>query len=307
VVTALGVAGCGQATDTPRATSTATPVATATPNTTITITSPRGGASVKAGRPLAVSGRATPGTTVLLDAGCAAPGCQAVARAGASGSWRGTLRPRAARTTISASTVSSGPLDRVRIAVTRAERAQPPPVREAEPSFTAAPRPTRVVLIGDSLGVGIELYLRELLRGYTLTMDDDVGRPLSVGMQVLAGTDVRSQPTVLALSLFTNDGPGNVDALEAAVRRTVDSVGPNGCAVWATIVRPPLGGVSYDAANARLQALEAELSPRMILVPWAETIAGDGSLMGADGVHPTPDGYRARAALYAQAIQSCSG
>jgi lysophospholipase L1-like esterase len=29
--------------------------------------------------------------------------------------------------------------------------------------------------------------------------------------------------------------------------------------------------------------------------------------MGADGVHPTPDGYRARAALYAQAIQSCSG
>jgi hypothetical protein len=244
---------------------------------------------------------------VLLDAGCGSAGCQAVARAGAHGRWTGTLRPRAARTTIAASTVSSDPLDRVRISVTRPTRARPHPVHEAEPEITAAPRPTRVVLIGDSLAVGIETYLPPLLRGYTLSADDHVGRPLGEGMTILAGTDVRSRPTVLAISLFTNNDPRDLDTLEAAVRKTVDAVGPDGCAVWATIVRPPVGGVSYRGANERLQALEAELSPHLILVPWAETIAAQPSLIGSDGVHPNPDGYRVRAALYAEAIQSCGG
>jgi hypothetical protein len=307
MVAVVAVAGCGHATDTPRATSSPTPVHTAAPRTTITITSPKPGTHVKAGRPLHVAGRATPGTTVLLDAGCGSPGCQVVARASSGGRWTGTLRPRLAHTTIAASTATSDPLDRVSIRVARPAHGQPPPIGEAEPEITSAPRPTHVVLIGDSLGVGIEAYLPPLLRGYTVAMDDHVGRPMGDGMAILSRTDVRSQPTVLAISLFTNDDPRNVDTLEAAVRRTVDAVGSAGCAVWATIVRPPYGGVSYAAANARLEALAAELSPHLIIVPWAETIHADPGLLGSDGVHPNPDGYRARAALYAEAIQSCGG
>jgi hypothetical protein len=163
------------------------------------------------------------------------------------------------------------------------------------------------VLIGDSLAVGIRSLLPGLLRGYSVTANALTGRPLAAGMQIVANTDLRSQPTVLALSLFTNDDPRNVDALEAAVRSSVAAVGPDGCAVWATIARPPYGGVSYRAANARLASLEAELSPHLILVPWAETVSAEPGLLAGDGVHGSPAGYQARAALYAQAIQSCGG
>ncbi len=116
--------------------------------------------------------------------------------------------------------------------------------------------------------------------------------------------DLQSEPTVLAVSLFTNDDPSAVDALEEAVRTSVDAVAPDGCAVWATIVRPPLGGVSYRAANARLLALDAELED-LVVVPWAEQVAASPDLLAADGVHGTPAGYQARAALYAEAIRSC--
>ncbi len=301
------VAGCGNGTDTPRATETPSPRPSATPSATtaITISSPRAGARVKAGRTLAVTGRADPGTTVLLDAGCAAAGCQAVARANAAGRWRGTLRPRAARTTIAVSTVTSDPLDRVRIRVVATAAVTPIP--ESEPQSTPAPRPTRVVVVGDSLTVGIETLLPALLDGYTVSIDARNGRPLAEGMAIIERIDVSSQPTVLAVGLFTNDDPHNVDLLEAAVRRTVDAVGPGGCAVWATIARPPYLGATYRAANARLAALEAELSPRLILVPWVETVRASPSLMGDDAIHPTPEGYQARAALYANAARSCGG
>ena len=312
-VLALGVVlvgGCGHASNTPTATSTPTARPTSTPHArvTISITAPRAGTRVKAGRSLTVAGRATPGTTVVLDAGCAPAGCHALARASARGRWRATLRPRAAHTTVRVSTLTSGTLASVRVAVAHerpAAATHPGTVSEAEPQVTPRPRPTRAVLIGDSLAVGIEQLLPPLLHGYSFTVNARTGRPMGEGMGIEAQTDVRG--AVLAISLFTNDDPSHVDELEAAVRKTVADVGPNGCAVWATIVRPPLNGVSYDAANQRLEALEAELSPRLILVPWAQTIAATPKLIGADGVHPTPDGYQARAALYAQAIESCGG
>ncbi len=245
---------------------------------------------------------------MLVSAGCAAAGCQTIARAGDDGRWHARLRPRDARTTIEASTPSGEQSDRVKLTVripTRQKGQTLSSRPEAEPTVTARPRPTRVVVVGDSLAVGIKSLLPGMLSGYRVSVDARTGRPLTEGMQIIGGQDVGG--TVLAVSLFTNDDPGAVDALEAAVRRTVDAVGPNGCAVWATIVRPPYNGVSYKAANARLVALESELSPRLILAPWAETVASQPSLVAGDGVHGTPAGYRARASLYAQAIRSCGG
>jgi hypothetical protein len=111
----------------------------------------------------------------------------------------------------------------------------------------------------------------------------------------------RGNAAVSAFSLFTNDGPTNTSALEAAVRESASG----GCAVWATIVRPPQGGTSYKAANQVLERLAQELPGRVVVVPWAATVAANPGLVGSDGVHATTQGYQQRAQLYAQAIQSC--
>jgi hypothetical protein len=298
VLAGVLVAGCGQAADKPeeKAPPELTPVARAT---RITIVTPRAGAEVRFRRPLRVMGRATPGTTVLVSA-CVEAGCSAVARAGADGRWSVTVRPREAHTRIAAGTAGDESVDSVRIRVVRPKPAAPPP-GEAEPEFTVRPPASRVVVVGDSLAVGMRDILPSVLPGYRVSVDALTGRPLAAGMQIAARSDLDG--AVLAISLFTNDDPSHVDELEAAVRTSVREAR---CAVWATIVRPPYQGVSYRAANARLQALAAELGPRLQLVPWAETVAAHPELLAPDGVHATPAGYHRRAELFADAVANCA-
>ena len=307
---ALTLSACGQAQPPREAVApTPTPSPSATPEPApqvrIAITSPEAGETV--GMRAAVAGEATPGTTVLLDGGCFESGCQAIARADRRGRWDAELRLAPGAATIEAATAAADERDTVRVTV-RAPRRRPAPAPrpEAEPDVTAAPRPDRVVVVGDSLAVGIEPLLPALLPGADVSVDALTSRPLAAGMDIIASMDLRSEPTALAVSLFTNDDPRNVDALEAAVRATVDAVAPDGCAIWATIVRPPYAGVSYRAANARLVALDAELED-LEVVPWAEQVAASPELLAGDGVHATPQGYQARAALYAEAIQACGG
>jgi hypothetical protein len=162
-----------------------------------------------------------------------------------------------------------------------------------------------LTVIGDSLAVGIRPLLPGLLPGWRVSVDGRVSRPLAEGMGVLSGTSIPSDGSmVVAMSLFTNDDPTHTAQLQAAVKESLDRVGPNGCVVWATIARPPVNGVSYDAANDLLRRL-ARSDSRLRIVPWAEQTAARPSLLGPDGVHPTPAGYQLRARLYAQAVQSC--
>ncbi len=156
-----------------------------------------------------------------------------------------------------------------------------------------------MLLIGDSLGLGIQPYLSGLLPGWSVTSDSRTGRPLAEGMDRWRAE--RGDAAVSAFSLFTNDAPTSTSALESAVRESA----ADGCAVWATIVRPPQGGVSYARANTVLQRLAQELPGRVVVVPWAQTVRDNPSFVGSDGVHATTAGYQARAQLYASAIQSC--
>jgi len=162
-----------------------------------------------------------------------------------------------------------------------------------------------LVLIGDSLAVGVRSLLPGLLPGWQVSVDGRVSRPLAEGLSILRSASIPSDgSTVLAISLFTNDDPSHTAQLRTAVQQTLDRVGSNGCVVWATIARPPVNGVSYDAANSLLRRM-AQSDSRLRIVPWAEQTAARPSLLGPDGVHPTPAGYQLRARLYAQAAQSC--
>jgi hypothetical protein len=286
--------------------------------------------------PVTVSGHADALQVVRVDGRCAARSCTKFAYTGAEGRWSARLNlvvpPRTRRWTVTADyAVSPAPATAAKLELAvRATKARPrsrarrrsasereggattPTQPPANPSTPATPAPApssgaggTLVLVGDSLAVGVRDLLPSALPNWRVQVLARTGRPLAEGMGVVSGLDLKtSPPPVLAISLFTNDDPAHTSALEAAVRRTLALVGPRGCAIWATIVRPPVNGVSYRAANALLARLAAD-DPRLRLVPWAEQVAANRELVGADGVHATPAGYQLRAQLYAQAAQAC--
>jgi hypothetical protein len=265
-----------------------------------------------------VRGRARPGSTVVLSASCVPRPCTARAAADARGRWsapvelrtRGegrfvTIDVSAQAGTAAVATVELVGSRRARSALRRdAARARVTPrSRASRRSAPALPRD--VLLIGDSLAVGMAAALRVALPGWSVRVDARTSRPLAEGMRILGGR--REAPAILAFSLFTNDDPRGTDALASAVRAT--AARPGGCAIWATIAAPPVKGVGYGAANELLRSLAGDpaLALSLQVVDWSALVAGSPSLIADDGVHATPAGYRVRARLYADAIQACAG
>jgi hypothetical protein len=287
-----------------------------------------------------VSGTADPGAEVVLTGGCNVDGCVIETKADAEGRWKTEVRldaPAAGapvRVTAYYRGLVVGPEDSIslRLAGPKPERADrgggggggrgdspdspavPPDAIDPPQDIPSAGGgsggggatgrgPRTLTLIGDSLAVGIEDLLPGLLSGWRVSSDALTSRPLDTGMAILSRTEV-PPGSVVAMSLFTNDDPSRTGALEAAVRTSVRRAGAGGCAIWATIARPPYEGRSYAAANALLRRLDAELGQRLAVVPWAETASRNGWLAG-DRVHGTPEGYRARAQMYAEAARAC--
>ena len=179
-----------------------------------------------------------------------------------------------------------------------------PPYAVAPPYSDDAEVP-ELVMTGDSLAIGTDYDLRADLPGWRVTSDGRIGRPLAVGMGVLGMTPLEAIPRVLAFSLFTNDDPRNIDALETAMRDSLLRLGSSDCAVWATIVRPKVAGVTYNAVNARMRSLAAE-DERLRIVDWAKAIKRHPEWLSSDHVHPTATGYEHRARMYATAAEACA-
>jgi hypothetical protein len=191
------------------------------------------------------------------------------------------------------------------------EQSTTPPAASSAPPSGTEPAPSgstsrrRLVVIGDSLAVGMRPYLAADLSGWSVTIDGRVGRPLAEGMGIVASTAIADPGrTVLAISLFTNDDPTQTSRLRSAITASLEKVGVQGCVIWATIARPPVGHVSYQAANAIITQAAAD-DDRLRVVAWAAYTAATPGILAADGVHPSPAGYRQRAAMYGQAARSC--
>jgi hypothetical protein len=332
------IAGCGGGDD---AKPTPTPAPVTSDAVPLTIDEPVAEKTLKATRvaggrlqaELDVKGQAAPGTQVQVATGCKTRGCTASAEAAVDDTWAVHVlvrafagHPSALIKVADAADTSDVVFVEVRLhakprpATARKRKRQLPPA--TSPTSPTSPVPTpaapaplptipapsgssprKLVMIGDSLAVGTQAILPTLLPGWSVTTNAQTGRPLATGMQILAGTQVSGR-TALAFSLFTNDDPTHVSQLDSAVRTSVQRAGPRGCAIWATIVRPPLNGVSYAAANKRLNQLAGQL-PTLRVVPWAAAVAAHPGWVGGDGVHATPEGYRQRARMYADAARSC--
>jgi hypothetical protein len=278
-----------------------------------------------------LSGRAAAGQQLALRGACGGIDCEGITFADSHGRWRTRLElftpgsGRVVRLTATYADARAGEHPtvvalRLRRVATAQAAPQPAPPSQVAPSTGGATAggahpfsgARTMIVIGDSLAVGMAQPLRADLPGWDVPVDGRIGRPLAEGMQILAETALpggsRGAHAILAFSLFTNDGPQDVDALEAAVRESVARLGTHGCAIWATIARPPYGGVSYQAANARLQALAGDpsLAGRLLLVPWKREYDRHASWRAGDGVHATPTGYAARAQMYADAARACA-
>jgi hypothetical protein len=340
---ALALAACGGGDSSAQMQADTQPHAAARPaRAAVRIFTPARG-RVVAARPLAggrldalvrVSGRAAPGQQLALNAACARFSCDGITFADSNGRWRTRVElvaPKARRAVRLRVNYADATGDERPAAVTvRLRRAPAPP--PAAPQKAPAPSqagsggqaapatggqlspyrgPRTMIVIGDSLAVGMAGYLRGDLPGWDVAIDGRTGRPLGEGMQLLSEaplpTGSRGAHAILAFSLFTNDTPANVDALDAAVRESVSHLGPHGCAIWATIARPPLNGVSYRVVNDRLMALaaEPELYGRLLIVPWKREYGRHPSWQRPDHVHATAEGYAARAQMYADVARGC--
>jgi hypothetical protein len=251
---------------------------------------------------VALSGRAPAGTNVPISATCRGFDCTAITFAGRDGRWATRIQLMARKGHQRVTVNVGGVLLRLTLS------------KRLAPVFSA-PLALRgglgggdaVVVIGDSLAVGMAPALQGLLAGRAVLVDARIGRPLDEGMSVLAGSD--PPRASFAYSLFANDDPIRIEELDQAVRSSVAALGPHGCAVWATIVRPKVGGRTYARVNARLRALALDpaLSGRLLIADWAQAVRGHRKAwLTKDGIHGTAAGYLARAQLYADALSACA-
>jgi hypothetical protein len=163
-----------------------------------------------------------------------------------------------------------------------------------------APAAGAVTLVGDSLNVGIEPYLADELTGWRLDAHDRVGRPTDEGIAELRALGGALAPVVV-VSLGTNDPDGSEHDFRRLVDEALAIVGPRRCLVWATILRDGAERAGFDRV---LRDARAE-NDNVRLVEWTRLVERDPTLLAADAVHGTPEGYARRAAETAQAVRSC--
>jgi lysophospholipase L1-like esterase len=166
------------------------------------------------------------------------------------------------------------------------------------------PSPARVgtvTLVGDSLNVGMEPYLRDELDGWSIEAYDLVGRATAEGVDELRSLGSTLAPVVV-VSLGTNDADGSEGAFRALVDAALERAGPTRCVVWATIVRD---GEPRRAFNDVLRDA-ASTHGNLRLVDWAELVANDTTLLAGDRVHGSPSGYARRAEAIASAVRACT-
>ena len=158
----------------------------------------------------------------------------------------------------------------------------------------------RVTLVGDSLNVGVEPFLRDELSGWRVDASDRVGRTTREGIDELRRLGAALAPVVV-VSLGTNDLDGSEEEFRGHVEEATEIVGPGRCLLWATIVRDGVERTGFDRVLREASAANESLR----LVDWAEMVAQDDSLLAADLVHGTPEGYARRAAETARAVRAC--
>lgn len=152
-----------------------------------------------------------------------------------------------------------------------------------------------VFVIGDSITVGSESEIKSKLSG--VTIDAEVGRQFSTGLDILKKSE--SSKKVVVMALGTNGNISRSDMEEA-----VKTVG-NNTLVLTTNYK--LGSANaYDANNSLIKEISAKYS-NVKVADWASAVSSSPSKYisstDKEGVHPTSEGQK----LFAETIASAVG
>jgi lysophospholipase L1-like esterase len=162
---------------------------------------------------------------------------------------------------------------------------------------TPASRPA-VLVVGDSLGVGMRPSLPPMLGGDDVVWDVRSGRTTPQGMQRLRVRLQQVHPATVVFSLGTNDGsdPGR---FSSRMSRALSAVPGDACVVWININRPPRKG-AFAALNRVLWRWTYR-DPRLVVVDWDRVVAAHLVTL-PDGLHPDPAGFAYRSSMVAGAV-----
>jgi lysophospholipase L1-like esterase len=156
---------------------------------------------------------------------------------------------------------------------------------------------TTVVAIGDSIMVGAEDHLTDLVDG--IEIDAEVGRPFGDGIEAVkrrlgAGT----APDVLVVGLGTNAGTNAeaIDELVAAADRAGRIIFVN--------VRVPR---TWEATTNTALADAASRYDNVEIVDWYRASSDRGDLFRTDGYHPNEVGSELWANLIVAGIKDTGG
>jgi hypothetical protein len=159
--------------------------------------------------------------------------------------------------------------------------------------------PAQVLIVGDSLAVGMRPFLGDLITDREVTFDVRAGWTTPQGMEALRLDLEQFAPQTVVISLGSNDGsdPG---VFADRIRRILRALPPSSCVVWPAIIRPKRKG-EYRGLNRVLRD-EARHDDRLTVIDW-DRMVRKGQVRLRDGLHPDEDGYRWRAWVTAGAVE----
>lgn len=145
----------------------------------------------------------------------------------------------------------------------------------------------RTLMIGDSLGVGMESFLRRLVKD--IVQDSRGGRASDEGLRVLADRIGSAAFQRVIFNLGTNDA--SASSLARNIKRAWRMVGEDREFVLSTVNSP-----YQEEAKNRFIRRFARQHDNVTLVDWKRNATG----LGSDGVHATSAGYQAYARMLAR-------
>lgn len=172
--------------------------------------------------------------------------------------------------------------------------AEPENKEETDPAKGAERMPEQITAIGDSILLDVEPYLKDIFSSHVI--DGKIGRQMAEAQDVVN-------------RLLADGKLGDYVIIELGTngmfpKKTLESILSSiGSSRHILLVNTRVPRKWEEAVNSTLAEVVAE-HPNTKLVDWHKASAGKAEYFSADGVHLTPQGAQAFAALVVDAIKS---